>query len=75
MPVLSIGEPDAMVLWYPTAVFMCRCQTDRIILVISTGFHNAASCSVCGKLFIIKRIRPDGTVDYDTAMPVKGPTM
>lgn len=65
-----IGEPYTVVSWWPTTIMNCRCQKNRVQLVIITGFGNAAACGGCGKLYLNNRINAaTGQIEVVVMLP------
>lgn len=54
-----IGEPCQMILWYPTLLINCRCQENRVTIIVTTGFNNPSACWHCGKIYYVTAIGPE----------------
>lgn len=82
IPIL--GQPCRVLVWYPTAVILCKCQggEGQAKIVITTGFNNASACGVCGTLYMIRTILPptpesmgQPVLDLHTVAPSTGSVM
>lgn len=51
-----IGQQPEVVLWQPTVLVRCPCQSNTHVLLLLTGFYNAVECGHCHMLHIIKGI-------------------
>jgi hypothetical protein len=67
MSIPIVGQQSALLYWYPTAALHCRCNHDKMNVVVLTGFNNHVQCSECGKLYHIAGIE---TRDGKTAISI-----
>jgi hypothetical protein len=55
-----VGQPYEVVTWNPIALILCNCGRDhgRLSLIHIFGFENHTGCHNCGRLYVLKGIRP-----------------
>lgn len=74
MTVPILNQPVTLMTWYPTALLSCNCvEPGKLNIIIITGLNNTVQCNNCGKGYMVKSVKPDGTLDVAIIFPAPKP--
>ncbi len=47
----TVGQPADVIFWYPTVLLRCKCQPERLNILILTGIRNPVTCGSCHTVY------------------------